>query len=107
MESQISDILEVVRELSRTVEKQKIEILELKKLVGEKNSTKVAPQPAIKSLSMASHLTTITSAGPSLHSTSSPSSPRPGPAKSAQVNAGPNIIIDLSACNVTVKERTF
>lgn len=107
MESQISDILKVIKELAHTVEKRTTEILELKRLVEEKNSAKVAPQPTSKSLTMASHLATITLAGPLPNSTPALSSQRPGPMKPVQLNSGSNIIVDLSACDVPVKERTF
>ena len=65
-----------IKELTQTVEKQTIDIQELKKLVEGANTTKTAPKPAKESRTMASHLAAVVAASPFSPSvlSSSPSS---------------------------------
>lgn len=79
------------------MEKQTIDIQELKKLVEDANTTKTAPKQAKGSRTMASHLAAVVAASPF----------RQVQAKPVQPRGGPNIGVDLSVCDVTIKERTF
>ena len=66
IESQLSEILKVVKDLSQTVEKQTLEIQELKKLVKgtNKNATKATLVQVEEPPTMASRLAVIVAASP-------------------------------------------
>ncbi len=109
MEQRIIDILAVVQELTRTVKKQTVEIQELKELVkGAKgDQVKVAQGLPAKTSTMASHIAAIIASN-----TTSQESPYSTPVRQASVRplqsrGGPSIMVDLSAFDVQVKERTF
>ena len=71
-----------------------------------RNSTKATPVPTIESPTTGSRLAAIVATSP--HSENgAASSPRQAQAKPVQPRGGPNIVIDLSSCDVSVKERTF
>lgn len=108
MDQRIIDILGVVQGLVKTVEKQTVEIQELKRLVQEAKGdhVKAAQNSPRKISTMASHIAANIANG-----TVSPGNVHKAaqkiPAQSDQSKGGPSIAIDLSACDVGVKERTF
>ena len=109
IEQRLVDILEVVQELSRTVEKQTVEIQELKKLLkGAKgDQVRMALGSSAKTSTMASHI-----AANIASNTAAQEPPHSTPLVQASVRplqskGGPSIVIDLSVCDVQVKERSF
>lgn len=103
MEAQISDILKVVRELSQTVKKQTLKIKEkIEKFSGDKGSPQTGKGTfyngiafscgcGSQSISSKSHISSLLS-------------PHQGQAKPVPPRGGP---VDLSVCDVVVKEHTF
>lgn len=108
MDQRIIDILGIVQELAKTVEKQTVEIQELKLLVKEakNNQVKAAPKSLAKTSSMASHIAASLASGTASSGPSNKPSHNPNSAQSVQSRGGPSIVIDLSACDVEVKECT-
>lgn len=108
MDQWIIDILGVVQGLVKTVEKQTVEIQELKRLVQEAkgDQVKAAQNSPRKISTMASHIAANIANG-----TVSPGNVHKAaqkiPAQSDQLKGGSDIVIDLSACDVGIKERTF
>ena len=109
IESQMSEILKVVKNLSQIVDKQTLEIQELKKLVkgANKKATEATLVPVRESSTMASHLAAVMAASPQPENVLLSAAPHQAQAKPAQPKGGPNLVIDLSDCDVSVKERTF
>lgn len=79
----------------------------MKKIVRKANSAKAALKPAKKSPITAFHLAVVVTASSSSLSLLLLSSPCQAQAKPVQLGVGPIIIVDLSACEVSVKECIF
>ena len=109
MDQRIIDILEVVQELVKTVEKQTVEIQELKLLVQEakEDQVKAAQKSPAKTSTMASHIAANIASGTVSPGLANKTPQSQVPARSGQSRGGPSVVIDLSACDVQVKERTF
>ncbi len=104
MEQRLINILEVIQELTRTVE-----IQELKELVkGAKgDQVKVAQGSSAKTSTMASHIAANIACN-----TAAQEPPHSAPlvqtsVRPVQPKGGSSIVIDLSACDMQVKERTL
>ena len=103
------EILKVVKNLSQIVEKQTLKIQELKKLLKEANkkATEVTPPPLRKSPTIASHLAAVMATSPQPKNRLLSAITRQAQVKLAQPRGGPSLVINLSDCDISAKERTF
>lgn len=109
MDQRIIDILGVAQELAKTVEKQTVQIQELKLLVqkAKNDQAKAAQKSLAKTSTMALHIAASLASGTASPGPANKPSQSQIPARSVQSRGGPSIVIDLSACDVEVKERIF
>lgn len=107
----MGEILNMLYTLSATVEKQNQEIAELKELVKKSMAVEeVMPggvQPKGKE-TMASRLaSSLLNPAPSANKSSSVTNSKPRVAPPVNTKSGPHITLDISGCDISIKERGF